>query len=207
MEPRVSAILLAAGESRRMGTCKQLLQLVGRPVIVHCLEAIMASGVNEVIVVTGANGDAVAATVGHLSVKVVRNHFIDSGMADSVRVGLESVADSCSGVMICLADQPLIDIESYRQLLLQHAETPKKILIPVFEGQKGHPAIFPYELLHPFPEDMTLRDVVWKNPRQVRLIEVYDQGVALDMDTPSDYQIMQERFAALIGDNGNKAKT
>lgn len=150
----------------------------------------MASGVNEVIVVTGANGDAVAAAVGHLSVKVVRNDFIVCDMADSVRVGLESVADSCNGVMICLADQPLIDKESYRQLLKQHAETPEKILIPMFEGQKGHPTIFPRRLLQDFPQGMTLRDVVYGNPLHVRLTDVADPGVVLDMDTPTDYQAM-----------------
>ncbi len=184
--------MLAAGASRRMGTCKQLLQLGDKPVILHCLETIMASGVNEVIVVTGANGDAVAAAVEHLAVKLVRNPAIDGDMAGSVRIGLTAVSSESSGVMICLADQPLITACTCRQLLRQHAVTPEEILIPVFEGKKGHPTIFPYGLLHPFSEDMTLRDVVGKNSRRVRLIEVCDHGVALDMDTPSDYQDMQE---------------
>ncbi len=157
----------------------------------------MASGVNEVIVVTGANGDAVAAAIEHLAVRVVRNPSIDGDMAGSVRIGLTAVSSESSGVMICLADQPLIERRTYQQLLRLHDECPGEILIPVFEGKKGHPTIFPRLLLQPFSQDMTLRDVVQGNPQNVRLTEVADPGVVLDMDTPSDYQALRELFSDL----------
>lgn len=178
-----------------MGTCKQLLPLGDRPVIIHGLAAVLAAGVHEVVVVVGANGDAVASAVRHLPVQIVHNRDTEGEMADSVRTGLASLDCESSGVMICLADQPLVDTKTCLHLLRLHDECPDKILIPVFEGKKGHPTIFPRGLLQPFLQNMTLRGVVHGNWRHVRLVEVADQGVTLDMDTPADYQVTLKRFA------------
>lgn len=191
----VSALLLAAGAARRMGTCKQLLPLGDSPAIIHCLNTVMAAGVNEVVVVTGANADAIATAIRHLPVRIVRNLDSEGEMADSVRTGLTALDCRSSGVMICLADQPLVDRGTCNQLLRLHDVCPDKIIIPVFEGKKGHPVIFPLRLLQPFLPGMTLRDVVQGNPQHLRLIDVPDPGVVLDMDTPFDYQAMLERFA------------
>lgn len=195
MKRRVSAIVLAAGASRRMGTCKQLLPLGDSPVIIHALKAVLAAGVHEVVVVVGANGDAVASAVGHFPVRIVRNPVVEGEMADSVRAGLTSLDDGISGVMICLADQPLLDPETCRQLLHLHDQCPDEILIPVYSGKKGHPTIFPHRMLQPFLKSMTLRDVVHQHSRYVRLVNVADQGVTLDMDTLADYQATLDRFA------------
>ena len=191
---RVSAIVLAAGASRRMGRCKQLLPLGDSPVIVHGVKAALAAGVAEVIVVVGANGDAVAAAIGHLPVRIVHNRDREGDMADSVRIGLAALDCASSGVMICLADQPLLDPETPRQLVRLHDRYPDEILIPFFSGEKGHPSLFPCRLLQAFPHNMTLRDVIRDNSPSVRLVEVSDQEVALDMDTPADYQATLERF-------------
>lgn len=195
MQRKVSALLLAAGAARRMGTCKQLLPLGDRPAIIHCLTALLASGVQDVVVVIGANGDAIASAIGHLPVRIVRNREAEGEMADSVRTGLAELDCESSGVMICLADQPLVHRETFVQLLRLHDEGPDEILIPVFAGEKGHPTLFPHRLLQSFSHNMTLRDVLRDNSRYVQLVEVADQGVTLDMDTPADYQVVLKRFA------------
>jgi molybdenum cofactor cytidylyltransferase len=194
MVHKISAIVLAAGASLRMGTCKQLLTLGNKPTIAHCLETIIASGIIEIIVVTGANGDDVAAAVSHFPVKIVRTLTIDGDMADSVKTGLGEVSCGHSAVMICLADQPLVAKNTCLQLLRQHSVTPKDILIPVFKEQKGHPTIFPISLLKPLLAGWTVRDVIRNNPQHERLLECDDQGVVLDMDFPSEYQAMREYF-------------
>jgi len=194
MAHKISAIVLAAGASRRMGTCKQLLPLGDKPTIVHCLETIIASDINEIIVVTGANGDDVAAAISRFPVKIVRVTALGGDMADSVRIGLGEVSCGHSAVMICLADQPLVAKSTCLQLSRQHAVTPDDILIPVFKEQKGHPTIFPVGLLKPLSAGWTLRDVIHNNPQHVRLLESNDQGVVLDMDFPSEYQAMREYF-------------
>lgn len=204
MAPRLAALLLAAGASRRMGTCKQLLPVGDQPAITHCLTTILAAGVQEVVVVIGANGDAVAAAVGHLPVRIVRNRDAAGDMADSVRTGLAALDWENSGVMICLADQPLVGRGTFQQLLRLHAACPDEILIPVFAGKRGHPTIFPRRLLQQFRPGMTLRDVVQGNPRQVRLIDIPDPWVTLDMDTPADYQTLLERFAAAGSNAGSE---
>lgn len=196
MATSVAALLLAAGASRRMGTCKQLLPLGDQPAIIHGLTTILAAGIQEVVVVIGANGDAVAAAVEHLPVRLVRNRDAAGDMADSVRTGLAALDWECSGVMICLADHPLVGRGTFLQLLRLHDACPDEILIPVFEGKRGHPTIFPRRLLQQFRPGMTLRDIVQGNPRQVRSIDIADPWVTLDMDTPADYEALLERFAA-----------
>lgn len=178
-----------------MGTCKQLLPLAGKPAILHCLEAVLGSGVEEVVVVVGACGDDVAAAIGHLPVRIACNRDADADMAGSVRVGLAALEGSASGVMILLADQPRVAQGTCRRLREEHGKTPEAILIPVHGGAKGHPTVFPYRLLHPFPRGMTLRGVIDKYQGRVRLLESDDPGVVADMDTPADYRAMRESFA------------
>ena len=194
----IAAIVLAAGASRRMGRCKQLLPIGNRPAIVCCLETLVSAGVSRPIVVTGANGTAVAAAIRHLPSTVVRNPSIDTGMAGSVRAGLSAVGCDVHAVMICLSDQPLVAQDTIRQLLERHAAMPEKILIPVFGGRKGHPTVFPIRLLAALRDDerLTLRDIIHDNAQRVHEFTVLDRGVVLDMDTASDYRALQRLAAA-----------
>src|SRR6516165_8246034 len=113
MEQRVSALLLAAGSSRRMGTCKQLLPVGDRTAVARCLETIVAAGLEDIIVVVGAGSEEVVELVRPFPVTVVRNRSPDSDMAQSVRTGLAAVADSATGVCVALADHPLVRPETY----------------------------------------------------------------------------------------------
>jgi molybdenum cofactor cytidylyltransferase len=180
-----------------MGSCKQLLPLGDRPLIRRCLDGIIAAGVGEIVVVVGAGGDEVAAAVRHLPLTVVRNPDPASDMAASVRLGLQAVPAAATGVFIALADHPLVASETYRTLLLRHEEEPQAILIPVHEGQKGHPTLFPRPLLEGLATHATLRDIVRAHPGQVRQVPVADRGVILDIDTPEDYREVLRAFAEL----------
>ena len=193
MPRRLAAIVLAAGASRRMGCCKQLLPIGDRPAIVRCLESLLRAGLDTPVVVIGANGDAVAAAIRHLPSTVVCNPVVDSGMAGSVRIGLSAIGGDVRAVMICLADQPLLAQETLRQLLEQHGAMPENIVIPTFEGRRGHPTIFPMRLLAALCDDetLTLRDIVRGNAQRVYECAVSDPGVVLDMDTALDYRALQ----------------
>lgn len=198
MPQRLTAIVLAAGASRRMGRCKPLLPIDGRPAIEWCLAALIRAGIDEPIVVTGANRDAVAAALRHLPVRLAHNPLPESGMADSLRAGLRAAGSGIRAAMVCLADQPLIAPETFRRLREQHAAMPEKILIPVFAGRRGHPSVFPMRLLGALRDDetLTLRDIIGDNAQSVYEFPVSDRAVVMDMDTPSDYRAMQ-RLAAL----------
>lgn len=186
----VAAIVPAAGLSRRMGSCKQLLDLGGKPVLAHCLETLLAGGITEIVVVVNQQGGAVAALAERYPVRVVVNPDPAGEMASSVMAGRAVLASPISGVMIALADCPLIAATTIAVLRCAHGANPDAILIPCHNQRKGHPTLFPSAVLAELTTGGTLRDVVRHDPGRVRLLEVADPGILMDMDTPADYQQM-----------------
>jgi len=193
MEFRVSAVLLAAGSSKRMGCPKQLLALGHKPVIRHCIDNIIAAGIQQIVVVLGAESNGTAAALQGLSVTIVVNEKTGSEMAESVRIGLRALEGPSSGVLICLGDHPLASAETMRAVALTHRESPDDIIIPAYNGRRGHPSLFPSPLLDEIFSSGTLRNIIDKHSRKVRIIEVPDEGVILDMDTREDYENMVKR--------------
>src|SRR5512138_1846744 len=104
MTQRFTAILLAAGRSRRMGTCKQLLPLPDRPAVLRCVEGIAAAGIDDLVVVLGPEGEEVRNALRGAPVRFALNDDPESDMAGSVRVGLAAVDRSRSAVFVCLCD-------------------------------------------------------------------------------------------------------
>jgi molybdenum cofactor cytidylyltransferase len=177
-----------------MGTCKQLLPVGDKPAVVCCLEAIVAAGLEDIVVVVAPAGEAVAELVRPFPVTVVCNEHTDSDMVQSVRAGVAAISAAVTGVCIALADHPLVRPETYRALLQRHAREPEAILIPVHGGRRGHPTLFPRALLEEIDRLPTLREIVSDHAERVRLVAVPDPGVALDMDTPAEYRLILERF-------------
>lgn len=193
----IGAILLAAGLSRRMGVCKQLLPLGGKTVIDRCLEGLLAGGVAEVIVVVGPQGDAVAAEMRNHPVRLVRTTDPDGDMACSVRAGRAALPPSVSGVLIAPCDHPLVMPETVAGLIEAHRHEPGAIIIPSHGGRRGHPTCFPRSILDELDDAETLRDLVRRDPNRLRHLETTDRGVVLDMDTPEDYQRIVEIWEKL----------
>ena len=194
MPDRVRAILLAGGESRRMGVCKQTLPLGGKPVIVHCVDALTDAGILGITVVVGKYGSTIRQALGNMKVDVVENVIPNADMADSVRAGLAVMNHDPAGVMICLSDHPLVKSGTIEELLEIHRISPEQILIPVCQARNGHPVIFPTELLKHIHHGGTLRDIIQANTGRVRRIPVDDAGVIMDMDTQEDYQTIINIF-------------
>lgn len=170
-----------------MGRPKPLLPLGDRTVLRHAVERILEAGVKDVVVVLGS--EEAARTIRDLPVTVALNETPESDMAESARVGFGAVDPSSSGVLIHLSDHPLVAAETFRTLLAAQAREPERIIIPVYEGRRGHPTLFPLHILkEELHGGLTLRDLAYREPRRVRLVNVPDEGVALDMDTPEDYE-------------------
>jgi CTP:molybdopterin cytidylyltransferase MocA len=182
-----------------MGTPKQLLLLGDRPVIRWCADSILASGVQDLVVVVNSEGERIVEALEGLSVKVVRNDAADSQMADSVRIGVRALDDRVSGVLVCLSDHPLIAPETFRTVIQTHYREPDRIIIPCHEGRRGHPALFPRTILDEVLSGGTLRDIIGKDERRVQQVEVNDEGILQDMDTNEDYQKVREIFARRSG--------
>jgi CTP:molybdopterin cytidylyltransferase MocA len=179
-----------------MGRPKPLLPVGDRPSVVRCIEALRHAGVAEVVVVVakGGVGDAVARAVTHLGATIATNPDAGSDMAGSIRVALAAADPSASGVLVALCDHPLVAPGTVSVLRAEHTLHPDAILVPVYEGRKGHPTLFPRAILEEIAALPTLRDVVRKDPARVREIDVRDEGVVLEMDTPEEYARLLSRL-------------
>jgi molybdenum cofactor cytidylyltransferase len=171
-----------------MGQSKQLLPLDGKPIIRHCIEAILASGIGDIIVVLGQDSEQLQKVLADLPVRISHNSNPASDMAESVRTGLLGLGAEVSGVLVSLSDHPLVSADTLKTLITIHCQEPDKIVIPVFQGKHGHPTLFPIQVLHEILKGGILRDVVKKDPERIRLAEVMDEGVILDIDTREDYE-------------------
>jgi molybdenum cofactor cytidylyltransferase len=185
---KVAAILLAAGKSTRMGSCKQLLPLGGSSVIAHCLEALVAGGAGEIVVVVSETGHEVAEAVRDYPVRIAINHAPEGDMSSSVRTGRDALTEEASGVIVHLCDYPLVAASTITRLILEHEISPGSIVIPCHQQRRGHPLLFPRTILAELGDDMILRDLVRRDVNRVVCTEVEDPGVLLDMDTPEDYR-------------------
>lgn len=193
MSRSVAAILLAAGRSRRMGSCKQLLPLGGTTVIGRCLETLVAGGIEEIVVVVSGAGEEVAGAAGRYPVRVAVNGAADSDMASSVRIGLAAVSPDAGGIVVALCDYPLLLPSTVTRLLQEHLRSPDSIIIPSHNGRRGHPLLFPRGVLSCLDEGETLRDLVGREAGRVQCHAVDDPGVLQDMDTPEDYRLVCAR--------------
>jgi len=189
----VSAILLAAGRSQRMDTKKQLLPIHGRPAVVRCLESLRDANAAEIVLVIGPQaGDIMDAARG-FPVRFVVNEIPESDMATSVKTGLTCIDRDATGVLVCLCDHPLVRTATIEAMLSAHARMPDAIIIPVYNGRKGHPTLFPRLLLEELGTGATLRDIIGHHHEKISFLTVDDEGVILDMDTPEDYRRILDR--------------
>jgi molybdenum cofactor cytidylyltransferase len=193
MPASVAAILLAAGASKRMGTCKQLLQLDGKTVLARCLETLLHGGIKEVVVVVSPAGDAVPRAAQDYPVRVVRNTEPDGDMAASICTGRDALPGTVTGVVIALCDYPLVRPETITRLAQAHGQEPDSIIVPCHDGHRGHPPLLPRRLLDELETAQTLRDLLRDHKELIHHLELPDDGVLIDMDTPEDYH----RIAAM----------
>jgi molybdenum cofactor cytidylyltransferase len=183
----VAAILLAAGKSRRMGNCKQLLPLGDSTVIARCINALVTGGVGEIIVVVSGEGHMVAEAVRCCPARVVVNSESEGDMSSSVRAGRDALTTEASGVVVSLCDYPLVSAGTMTSLIAEHEASPGSIIIPCHQERRGHPLLFPRAILSELTDDLILRDLVRRNPDRIHCLDVDDPGVLIDMDTPEDY--------------------
>jgi molybdenum cofactor cytidylyltransferase len=177
-----------------MGQLKQLLPLNGKPMIRHCLDSIVSSGIRDIVVVLGSREPEMTNALNGLPVSVVFNEEPESEMTESVRTGLREADGASTGILVSLADQPLVSSETIMALVSAHAREPDKIIVPVYKTKKGHPVLLPRSLLIDIFKGGTMRDVINRHSGRVRMIPVMDKGVVLDVDTVEDYRKIEMMF-------------
>jgi molybdenum cofactor cytidylyltransferase len=197
---RVSAVVLAAGGSTRLGRVKQLLPVIGTPsravggsgetMIEHVLHAVMSTSVDEVIVVLGHAAAEIAAHI-PAGCRTVMNPVWQDGISSSIRAGLEEVASRSEAALFVLADQPLLSSAALQRILHAYYGTTKAIVTPVHRGQRGAPALFDRRLfpaLRLLRGDVGGREVIRQFPQEVLPVEMDTPEMFLDVDTPADYE-------------------
>ncbi|HSE97700.1 MAG TPA: nucleotidyltransferase family protein [Blastocatellia bacterium] len=187
----ISAVLLAAGESKRMGEFKQLLPVGGKTFVEICVDNLLASRADEVIVVTGHRERDVRAVLEDRPVRFAHNPDYRLGMSESIRRGVEAVAEQARAVMIALVDQPLVSPDTIDQIIKAYEAHKGSIVIPSVEGRNGHPIILDMSLRQEILEiDPTrgLKQVVYAHTGETYHVETSDRAVLIDFDYPEDYK-------------------
>jgi molybdenum cofactor cytidylyltransferase len=193
MDMFISAIVLAAGESRRMGETKQLLDVGGKPLLQHILDRIRQTEVDEVILVLGHEAERIQKRVPVPGAKVVLNPDYRQGMITSIRQGLQALDPRCEAFFIVLGDQPGIEPRVYNLLIQEFRNLfPRKtIFLPTYKGRRGHPALFSVKYRSEafrIEGDRGFRKVLETYPQEVFLVELESESIVNDLDTPQDYQ-------------------
>lgn len=187
----ISGVLLAAGESRRMGEFKQLLELRNKSFVEHCVDNLLASRVGEVIVVTGHRESEVCRAIGDRRVRFAHNPEYQSGMASSIIRGVEAVSQNARACVLALVDQPWIDASVINRIIETYEKAQTLLVVPTYEGKNGHPILLDIslkeEILRMDPA-RGLRQVVGAHLREIAHVGAADRGVLEDCDLPEDYE-------------------
>ena len=191
MQPMLSAILLAAGESKRMGELKQLMPLGKSTLLEQAIDNLLNSSVDETIVVVGHRAEEITEAIATKPVKIMLNHNYRQGMSTSIIAGLILVDPKSQAVILALGDQPLVESRTINQLIDAFNSHDKGIAVPTHRGKRGHPIIFDIkykaELLE-MEGDIGGREIIRQHPDDVLEVAVDSESVISDIDTKDDYQ-------------------
>lgn len=189
-DPEVAAVVLAAGQSHRMGRPKLLLRWRGTSLVRRAAEA-AAGACRRVVVVVGPDGDPLRAELAGLPVEVVLNPEPARGIASSLRCALAAVGDA-PAVLVVLADQPAVDAGHLRRLVELHRNTGAPVVAAAYGDTFGAPAVFARELfaeLFALEGDVGAKSVVQRHRHEAVLVPVPE--AAVDVDTPQDWDRLQ----------------
>jgi molybdenum cofactor cytidylyltransferase len=193
----ICAIVLAAGCSSRMGTQKLLLPLGQQTVISHIITQVLSGNIESVYVVVGHQAKELTNELSGQPVSTIHNPEYQSGMLSSVRAGLRNIPAECRAVLVVLGDQPSITAEIIKQMIQTFNSTKKTIIVPVYDGKRGHPLLFSTiyrdEILTKFDE-VGLRGILEIHDEEVLEMGVTDSAVLSDMDYPEDYRREIEKY-------------
>jgi molybdenum cofactor cytidylyltransferase len=207
----VAGIILAAGEARRFGESKQLLDYHGQPFIRAVAKTALASGLSPVVVVSGANAEAVEAAVSDLPVVLARNSGWQNGQSSSIRTGLQALRHpdlpnvsyatfepgggwkGFGAAIFLLADQPQLTSTVLRALIEQHAQTLAPVLVPLVAGRRANPVLFDQATFHDLLSltgDVGGRAIFSKY--SVAYLPWQDESLLMDVDTPDDLERLRK---------------
>jgi molybdenum cofactor cytidylyltransferase len=187
---KIWSIILAAGESRRMGSPKMLLEFNGRTMLETVIEHVAGSATDGILVVLGAYRDLLTDLVKKAKVSYCINEDYRHGMLSSVQCGIRNLPEDFGAVLVFQGDQPFIFPDQVNMLIRAYREDGKGILIPTSRGKRGHPVLidckYAGEIFRLDPEK-GLRELTMMYSDDILEIETGAEGILRDFDTPDDY--------------------
>lgn len=192
----IAGLILAAGESSRMGQDKALLIYQGRTFLETIVATLHKAGIERVAAVLGHHAEQILQAVKLEGVETVINRDYVRGQTSSLQAGLRALeSPSLEAIMLCLVDHPLVSVETVRALIASFRERGTHVVIPIFRNQRGHPVVISrtlFEELLRLSPDEGADTVIRKYRDATQFVEVDDQGILLDVDDSEAYRRLSE---------------
>ena len=195
---QTAGVILAAGMSQRFGPPKQLIKLKNKYVLEWVLDAALESRLDRVVLVVGHEHQKIIQTLGpkatHPRLQIVTNLRYRAGQSSSLQAGLLEIQAQSSSVMFLLGDQPMLKTATIDHMLDKFWHSKRDIGVPIWQGKRGNPTIFSramYCHLMALEGDIGARQIIRDNHERVLSIEMDDPLCFLDIDSPKDYEAMQ----------------
>jgi len=196
--PRIAALLLAAGQSRRMGGPNKLVaEIDGRPMVARVAQRLLSSHARPIVAVLGNQAAAVEAALGKLPVERVRNPAFAEGLSTSLKRGLQELPPECDGVIVCLGDMPLVTGRDLDRLIAAFNPLEgRAIIVPTRRGKRGNPVLWAQRF---FPEmaglagDVGAKHLIGEHAELVCEVEMDSDGVLVDVDTPDALAALRDK--------------
>jgi len=189
----IVAVVLSAGESSRMGQPKALLPIDGETFIERIVAALKQTKVGKIIVILGHNARELQSKISHLPVEILINTDYKLGQLSSLQLAVRNLQPDldCDGMLVHLVDHPYLAPALVEEMIRRFYETKKRIIVPKFQGKRGHPVIFSNALFDEIlsaPMEEGAKAVVNAHRAETLEIETEEEGIAVDIDTPELYQ-------------------
>lgn len=194
---RIAAIILAAGCSSRMGTLKPILKLGKQTILKRAISLFQDFGIADVIVVVGHRANELISQVENCRARAITNEQFERGMFSSVQAGVKALSPDSHAFFVLPVDIPLVHPRTIKDLLEAYRSGNSQIVFPAFLGKRGHPPLmsarYRNEILS-YCGDEGLRGFFGKHNRHSERVEVADEMILFDLDTPADYKALLARF-------------
>ncbi len=182
----LAAVILSGGESRRMGAPKALLPYQGKTFVEHLLDVTRHARVGVTRIVVGAHADEIREKLSAHAAEIVVNQNWERGQLSSIQAGIRSLPDSgTAGMILCPVDHPIVSAALVAQIIAEFDSRGKAIVLPTYQGRRGHPVIFRaslYQELLAASAEVGARQVVWAHANDICEVATEEEGVILNIN-------------------------